>query len=67
MIDLQAEVAYVETLRAAWLKERANLHATIADCHRSHSTPAPNYWEAEHRARGRFLMAINVLAILEGV
>ena len=67
MIDLHAEAASVETLRQVWLKERANLHATINECRLSHTTPAPNYWEAEHRARGRFVMAVNVLAILEGV
>jgi len=67
MIDLPAEQAHVEALRVAWLNERAILHATLEECRRSHATPGPNYWEAEHRARGRFMMAANVMAILEGV
>jgi hypothetical protein len=67
MIDLPAERAYVDTLRTQWLAERSALHKTVAECARAKTTPAHNYWEAEHRAEQRFMMALKVLTVLEGV
>jgi hypothetical protein len=64
--DLKAEAEYVETLRAEWLVERDKLHATLAECRTSRTTPGPNYWEAARRAEQRFLLAAKVLATLEG-
>lgn len=66
-VDLAAELATVNRLREAWLDERRKLHAAIEDCRATKTTPPANYWEAEHRARGRFMLAANVMAILEGV
>lgn len=66
-LNLAPERDYVEQLRQTWLKERDRRNATIAECNAAHTTPAPNYWEAEHRARGRFLHGLHVLTILEGI
>ena len=64
--NLTQEALYVEHLRQEWLAEREALAKTIEQCHLSHTTPAPNYWEKAHRAEKRFLLALNVLVVLEG-
>lgn len=63
--SLTKEALYVEQLRQEWLAEREALRKTIAECAAAKTTPAPNYWEKEHRAEKRFLLALQVLVVLE--
>lgn len=66
-MNLEAERAYVEELRQQWLAERAAEKKLIAECNVTKTTPPRNHWEAAHHAEKRFMMALNVLTVLEGV
>lgn len=63
-IDLDAESAYVDRLRDIWLAERDALTRLVLECAASKTTPPTNYWEKEHRARGRFLLAAHVFNVM---
>lgn len=66
-LNLQREREFVELLRQDWLNERDRLTRMVADCATAKTTPPGNYWEKAHRAEKRFLMALNVLTVLEGI
>ena len=56
-----AAILVASRLRDEWLAERRRLDALLAECAATKTTPPANYWEAEHRARGRLRIA-DVLA-----
>ena len=65
-MNLEGERVYVERLRQEWLAVRAATNLVRKAAAVEHKTPPNNYWEAEHKAEKRFMMALNVLAVLEG-
>jgi hypothetical protein len=64
-IDLDKERMAVERLHAAWQEERQRKQALLAECAANHTSPGPNYWEAEARARAKYTMAANFVEMLE--
>ena len=64
-MNLEAERAYVERLRQEWLAVRAATQIVRDAAVAEHKTPPNNYWEAERKAEKRFIMALNVLTVLE--
>lgn len=55
----------VSRYRVAWESEFLALQRTLQECSALHTTPPPNYWVPEYRARKKFEMAIAVAEICQ--
>jgi hypothetical protein len=56
-IDLDAMRTSVERYRVDWVKARDARDKALAEC----SHMPDNYWQAEHRARGKYSTALALL------
>jgi hypothetical protein len=64
--SLTQEALYVETLRQEWLAVRNAVQRLVQECSAKKMTPPNNYWQAARKAEKRFMMALQVLTVLEG-
>lgn len=64
-IDLDEERAAVGRLFADWQKELAAKVEAVEFSHVNRVSPGDHYWEAEAKARARWVVASNFVQLLE--
>lgn len=64
-IDLDQERDAVRRLYVELQKATAAKQAALAIANKTHSNPGDNYWQAEAKARARWIVAANFVEMLE--
>ena len=65
MIDIEGERAAVARLFKAWQEALAEKVATVLYASQNKVDPGEHYWQAEAKARARWVIAANFLELLE--
>lgn len=64
-IDLEIERAIADKLLNEWRKAKAAKDAALVVASQTKSNPGDNYWQAEAKARAKWIVAANFVDMLE--